>query len=137
METAPAPDADDAALREARVRSGESVRELMRAILLDAVLCLRSPSGPFRQRERLVREARAWMTSPVRTWPFSFENVCEVLGLSASYLRTLLLGESAPAGAVEDIVRRLSKLRMRGNHNTHVVRPRADARRKKRDLRAE
>jgi hypothetical protein len=36
---------------------------------------------------RHVRKATAYVTSTDRTWPFSFENLCEALGLDAGRLR--------------------------------------------------
>jgi len=37
-----------------------------------------------------VRNATAYVASTDRTWPFSFENLCEALGLDAGRLRTEL-----------------------------------------------
>jgi hypothetical protein len=36
---------------------------------------------------RSVREASAYLASTDRAWPFSFENLCEALGLDADGLR--------------------------------------------------
>ena len=138
MEAAPKQNRDDPTPRDAATGRGEGVRELMRAILLDAIMCLHAPCGPEKQRARLARDARYWMVSTAQTWPFSFENICDVLGISASYLRTLLLGareplagtRSADAGAVEDLVHRLSTVRMRGNQSTRVRAKRQYQRRK-------
>lgn len=63
-------------------------RSLMLAILRDAVECYqkyalaRDPQG-----EDLHREASEWIFSNDREWPFSFENICDVLGVSADYVR--------------------------------------------------
>lgn len=63
-------------------------RGLMLAILKDAVECFqkyalsRDPLG-----EDLHREAAEWIFSSDREWPFSFENICDVLGVSAEYVR--------------------------------------------------
>ncbi|WP_410962436.1 hypothetical protein, partial [Salmonella sp. SAL4355] len=46
-----------------------------------------------------VRKANAYLASTDRTWPFSFENVCDALGLDSDRLRSELLKFpwSAPA----------------------------------------
>jgi len=128
------------ATRYAAAGHGDGVRDLMRAVLLDAILCLRASCGPAKLRQQLARDAHFWMVSTARNWPFSFENVCDALGISASYLRTLLLSPREPLAAdgtatarsADDIVRKLSTLRMRGNQRTHV-RPKRQYRRRKRN----
>ena len=63
-------------------------RGLMLAILRDAVECYqkyalaRDPQG-----EDLHRDAAEWIFSNDREWPFSFENICDVLGVSSEYVR--------------------------------------------------
>jgi hypothetical protein len=63
-------------------------RGLMLAILRDAVECYqkyalaRDPQG-----EDLHRDAAEWIFSNDREWPFSFENICDVLGVDAEYVR--------------------------------------------------
>ena len=42
---------------------------------------------------RAYAAARAYVASTDRTWPFSFENLCEAVGLDAGRLRTELAGE--------------------------------------------
>jgi hypothetical protein len=65
-------------------RSGE--HRLMLAILEDAVsIHVKSWSGGF-VTQRDVREAREWLASRDRS-PFSFESICDALGLDASYIR--------------------------------------------------
>jgi hypothetical protein len=64
-------------------------RALMCAVLQDAILCLQG-SGPgvaARERERLARDAVHWMGSRDRTWIFSFESICHVLGFDPDALR--------------------------------------------------
>jgi hypothetical protein len=88
---APAPAADDA------VRSdGSAERALMRAVLEDAILCIGGPTGASRSKAELAREARAWVASEDRLWPYSFENICDVLGLAADTLRRRLLVDVDP-----------------------------------------
>jgi len=72
-----------------REAGGTNERGLMLAILRDAVECYqkyalsRDPQG-----EELHRDAAEWIFSNDREWPFSFENICDVLGVSAEYVRT-------------------------------------------------
>lgn len=72
-------------------------RRLMLAILEDAVDVIRR-YGRFRDPAavKLTRDARDWMTSTERHWPFSFENICDAVGLDADAVRTRALD-----GAVE------------------------------------
>jgi hypothetical protein len=44
--------------------------------------------GPADQRE--LERARAYVESTDRSWPFSFENVCEAIGVDAPRLRRAL-----------------------------------------------
>ena len=61
---------------------------LLTAILEDAVRCIgagdRGPSHPE------FAEAREWFASEGRRWPFSFENVCDVLEIEPTTLRKRL-----------------------------------------------
>jgi len=78
---------------------GDPERALMRAMLLDAVLCLIGQSAPAKDRPRLTSDARAWITSRSRAWIFAFENVCEALEFNASYLRRRLFALAQSDGA--------------------------------------
>jgi hypothetical protein len=63
-------------------------RRLMIAVLEDAVDVYRKLAGARDSRRRaLFEDAEAWLESNDRTWIFSFENICDVLGLDAGYLR--------------------------------------------------
>lgn len=109
---------------------------LMHAVLQDAILCLHGHAYPVRDRARLAAEAGHWVTSTDRRWPFSFENVCDVLGLDAGYLRRRLLrtvaapqtaadGREGGAGATapgDEMVRALRRVRLRGNQTTRALR---------------
>ena len=46
-----------------------------------------------RRDPRTYAAARAYVESTDRTWPFSFENLCEAVGLDAGSLRTELARE--------------------------------------------
>lgn len=71
-------------------REGGLVRErrLMLAVLQDAVECYqkyalaRDPKGRM-----LFEDAEEWIDMCEREWPFSYENICEILGLHPEYIR--------------------------------------------------
>jgi hypothetical protein len=71
----------------------EAEQELMLAVLKDAVTCFQ---GYFAARDktetRLFREAEDWILQQEKSdWLFSFDNVCETLGLNPGYIREGLL----------------------------------------------
>jgi hypothetical protein len=84
---------------EAGRAAGE--RALMRAVLEDAIRCLIGEVGPRQQRAALAAEARAWIETADPRWPYSFENVCDGLGLEAGTLRARLLRD-VPAPALPE-----------------------------------
>ena len=67
----------------------EPERRLAIAVLQDAVDCYQKH---LRARDRKARQlfvdAEEWITSDDRTWPFSFDNVCDLLQISPEYLRS-------------------------------------------------
>ena len=98
-------------------------RALMRAVLEDAMRCLIGEVGPRHQRGALAAEARQWIETADPRWPFSFENVCDGLGLNAANLRRRLLRD-APAPALPDAsVPTLADARQPGGRG---VRPRRE-----------
>jgi hypothetical protein len=70
-------------------------RALMHAVLEDAIRCLAGEVGPGRERPRLAAEARTWVSARDARWPYSFDNICDALGLESGGLRARLL-ETAP-----------------------------------------
>ena len=61
---------------------------LVVAMLEDAIHVYRAQAGATEAHKRkLFEEAEEWIESSDREWVFSFENVCDILGLEASYLR--------------------------------------------------
>jgi len=65
---------------------------LMYAVLEDAVRCFREQFiSRGQQARRLGREAEEWLFSEDQHWPFSFVNICAVLGLDVTYVRQGLL----------------------------------------------
>ncbi len=75
----------------AAFRHGSAVRgekHLMLAVLEDALNCYQkyafAKDGYARQ---IFIEASEWIYSDDREWPFSFENICEILEINPEYLR--------------------------------------------------
>ena len=63
-----------------QLRVGEL--RLMAAVLEDAIHVLRK-----RPRSRAGREAREWLHSDDRNWPFAYERICEALDLDPNQVR--------------------------------------------------
>lgn len=84
---------------EALPEDGE--RRLMLAVLMDAVRCVSAAHGPtphIRLHREILKE-RAWFRSTVSTEAFSFQHICDSLGLNADYIRRCVLksrDESTP-----------------------------------------
>ena len=76
-----------------RVRVGEPHKRLMAAVLRAVVDDCRGGSVYRRSAGKGVvgagniRKAVAYVADTDRTWPFSFENLCDALGLDAAALR--------------------------------------------------
>lgn len=75
-----------------RKSAHEPERRLVVAVLEDAVDCFqkhiraRDPKA-----QQLFLDAEEWICSEDRTWPFSFENVCDLLQINSQYLRRGLM----------------------------------------------
>jgi hypothetical protein len=68
-----------------------SEKRLLLALLEDAVHCFQTYVLATKPSERqLFHDAEDWINSTDTEWFFSFENVCEVLGLRASCIRRAL-----------------------------------------------
>ncbi len=66
----------------------EAEFNLVRAILDDAIHCFKKYRFAESDSSRaLYEEARDWIESTDRQWPFSYENVCMILGIDPDYLR--------------------------------------------------
>jgi len=71
-----------------RRASSDGERRLMVAILEDAVDVYRKQAGARdRKRRQLFEDAEGWIESADKSWIFSYENICEVLGIDPTYLR--------------------------------------------------
>lgn len=66
----------------------EPEKRLMLAVLEDAIMSLQKYAlGKSRREKLLFREAEEWILESGSEWPFSFENICDALGLSPDYIR--------------------------------------------------
>lgn len=74
----------------------EPEKALLLAVLEDAVDCfLQYHTAEDRIGKSRFQEAEEWITQRGEDWFFSFENVCNLLGLSPEYLRRGLRDWSA------------------------------------------
>jgi hypothetical protein len=75
--------------RRAQCGARESAtHRLMLGILRDAVdLYLKAMTPGNRVAGKRLREVVTWFASTDRTWPFSFERICEALGFDPEYIR--------------------------------------------------
>jgi hypothetical protein len=70
----------------------EPERRLLLAILTDAIVTFQArAASPRRGARREFEEAARWLFSEDRTWPCSFVNVCEALGIEPAPLRRALI----------------------------------------------
>ena len=61
---------------------------LMQSVLEDALECFQKQFGTPRFRDyRIAREAEQWFFTDDYQWPFSFVNICSVLGIDPEYIR--------------------------------------------------
>ena len=70
----------------------EPERALMLAVLEDAVMCFQDYLfATGRHKRMLYEEAEQWFLETSAPEIFSFENICESLGINADYLRSGLM----------------------------------------------
>ena len=71
----------------------EAEQELMLAVLEDAITCFQVHfAARDKKKTRLFRKAEEWILLQEKSnWLFSFDNVCETLGLNPGYIREGLL----------------------------------------------
>ena len=69
-------------------RAMQPEKRLMIAVLADAFdLLLRPPAPPHSRRLPWQRDAKRWVQSDDREWPYSFVNICETLSLEPHRVR--------------------------------------------------
>jgi hypothetical protein len=72
------------------IREGE--QRLMLAVLEDAIEYFQEyVLATDKKGKQLFQEAEEWILEKNNEWIFSFENICEVLGLNPNYIRQGLL----------------------------------------------
>jgi hypothetical protein len=77
-----------------KTRAVTPERALALAVLWEAVLDLdKYRFAQRRRQQRLYWEAYEWVTSDDRSWPYSFANLCDTVGLTVEPVRKQLLGE--------------------------------------------
>ena len=73
-------------------------RRLMLAVIqtvlddFDGTAFARANGNPTREQRHARLEAIAYLQSRDRSWPFSFDNICEAIGLDADGIRRKLAG---------------------------------------------
>lgn len=79
----------------------EPEKRLMLAILEDAINCYQdnyiSRTG---KKKRLFDDVKEWISSADGDWVFSFEHICDAVGLNAAYIRRGLLQWKPNLGGV-------------------------------------
>jgi hypothetical protein len=91
--------------RVARRTEYDGERRLMIAVLEDAVDVYRKLAGARdARRAQMFRDAEQWIESDDRGWIFSFQNICDVLGIEVTYLRQGLRAIKKQALARGDVV---------------------------------
>ncbi len=71
----------------------DAEQELMLAVLEDAITCFQVHfAARDKKKTRLFRKAEEWILLQEKSnWLFSFDNICETLGLNPGYIRERLL----------------------------------------------
>ena len=106
--------------------SGE--KALMLAVLEDGIRCFQEHLRNPRSNPRLLSEqAEAWIRAVDYEWPFSFNNVCETLGIDPSALRGALLAwkakrlaEHTDRGMPTPAAKKVYRLHLRTKRTTGV-----------------
>ena len=89
---------------------------LMQAVLEDAIECFQKQFGtPSFRDYRIAQEAEQWFFTDDYQWPFSFVNICSVLGIDPDYIRRGLNKQKAE---------RPVEIPRRALHHPIIVRPR-------------
>lgn len=87
----------DQYLDDRRASQLEPEKRLMLAVLQDAVVCYQRNLRARESKKRaLFREVDAWLTGHGEDAFFSFENVCEALGLNPCYVLKGLRRHAVP-----------------------------------------
>jgi hypothetical protein len=83
---------DEYAKTRERIQHFKPEEQLMLAVLEDAIFCFQKYLFAHDRKGRaLFQEAEEWILENQSEWFFSFNNICEVLGIHPGYLRQGLL----------------------------------------------
>ena len=83
------PIADDESFNTSRPEEVMAEYELVEAVLREAIREYQKFAGERGRRgSRLFREVHQWFLEDDRKWDFSFINVCHILDLEPTYIRT-------------------------------------------------
>ena len=70
----------------------EPEKMLMLAVLEDGVICFQKYISTRDEKEkRLLSEVEQWILEENGNWIFSFDNICETIGVNSQYIREGLL----------------------------------------------
>jgi len=96
----------------------EPEKHLMHAILEEAIKTFRlHVSTKSRRERRMFLEAELWIMDRTDDWLFSFENVCDVLGLDPDFVRSGLARWKEQQSR-QTVVRKTPRFR-RSRHGPH------------------
>ena len=96
-------------------------RALLLAVLADAIHSfLHDRAARDHVGQQRFREAESWIHRRGRDWPFTFENVCDLLGIEPAYLRRRIIekerseksADSPPVSVNGSVKRRYSPKRV-------------------------
>ena len=103
-------------------RHPSGVRRLMAALLEDTAHIYSRNAGAG-ESSRLFQEAKTWVESDDRVWPFSFERVCEALQLDAEWVRGRLRAVHTGSRVALVDARPGGRRRARASRRSRAVRP--------------
>jgi hypothetical protein len=87
-------------------------QRLMLAVLEDAVWCFQNGlRAKDKKKQDLSREAEEWLMEEDSQWLFSFNEICDLLGLEAKYIRKRL------------VLWKVESLSARGKHAQRTAHP--------------
>jgi len=103
--------------------AAEPIRRLMLAVLEDALRCLQMSPNGRRAARKAIAEAEHWIFERGLQGPFTFENVCETLGIQADNLRNgIRQWRMQASGACNSAILRRHPVRRTGpTLNRHCV----------------
>lgn len=90
----------------------EPERVLMLAVLQDAVGCFQEHiAARCKRKQAMHSDAAEWISSTDRSYPFSFENICDALGFDPGYMREGLARwkRTAQSGTGKDPAERMGR----------------------------